>query len=71
MLIDDYSLRNYLRKILDTKTRNQIVKEIQGKGYKFHQYNIDRFLAGKPVSLDTAKKLDNYVYRHFNGMPPI
>jgi len=70
MLIDDYSLRNYLRKILQTKTRNQIVIEIKERGEKMHQYNIDRFLLGKPVSLDTAKKLDNYVYRYFNGMPP-
>ena len=63
MYIDDYSLRAYLREALKTKTRNQIVKEIQGRGEKFHQYNIDRILLGKDVSLETAKKLDKYIYR--------
>jgi hypothetical protein len=63
MLIDDHSLRDYLLEALKTRTRNQIVKEIQGRGEKFHQYNIDRFLQGKDVSLETAKKLDKYIYR--------
>jgi hypothetical protein len=63
MLIDDHSLRNHLRDALKTRTRNQIVKEIQGRGETFHQYNIDRFLQGKDVSLETAKKLDKYIYR--------
>jgi hypothetical protein len=63
MYIDDYSLRAYLKEALKTRTRNQIVKEIQGRGEKFHQYNIDRFLQGKDVSLETAKKLDKYIYR--------
>jgi hypothetical protein len=63
MLIDDYSLRDCLREALKTRTRNQVVKEIKGRGEKFHQYNIDRFLAGKDVSLETAKKLDKYIYR--------
>lgn len=63
MYIDDYSLRAYLREALKTKTRNQIVKEIQGRGEKFHQYNIDRFLSGKDVSLESVKKLDKYIYR--------
>jgi hypothetical protein len=63
MLIDDYSLRAYLREALQTRTRNQVVKEIKGRGEKFHQYNIDRFLSGKDVSLETAKKIDKYIYR--------
>ena len=63
MLIDDHSLREYLLEALKTRTRNQIVKEIQGRGEKFHQYNIDRFLQGKDVSLETAKKLYKYIYR--------
>ena len=63
MLIDDHSLREYLLEALKTRTRNQIVKEIQGRGEKFHQYNIDRFLLGKDVSLETAKKIDKYIYR--------
>jgi hypothetical protein len=63
MLIDDHSLREYLLEALKTRTRNQIVKEIQGRGEKFHQYNIDRFLQGKDVSLETVKKLDKYIYR--------
>lgn len=63
MFVDDYSLRAYLREALKTRTRNQIVKEIKGRGEKFHQYNIDRFLQGKDVSLETVKKLDKYIYR--------
>ena len=63
MLIDDYNLRACLIEALKTRTRNQVVKEIKGKGEKFHQYNIDRFLAGKDVSLETAKKIDKYIYR--------
>jgi hypothetical protein len=63
MLIDDYNLRACLLEALKTRTRNQVVKEIKGKGEKFHQYNIDRFLAGKDVSLETAKKIDKYIYR--------
>ena len=63
MLIDDYNLRVSLIEALKTRTRNQIVKEIQGRGETFHQYNIDRFLQGKDVSLETAKKLDKYIYR--------
>lgn len=70
MFIDDYSLRGYLRKILEAKTRNQIVTEIKERGHKMHQYNLDRFLLGKPVSLETAKKLDAFVYRFYNGLPP-
>jgi hypothetical protein len=63
MLIDDHSLRNYLREALKTRTRNQIVKDIQSRGETFHQYNIDRFLKGKDISLETAKKIDKYLYR--------
>jgi hypothetical protein len=63
MFIDDYNLRACLIEALKTRTRNQVVKEIKGRGEKFHQYNIDRFLAGKDVSLETAKKLDKYIYR--------
>ena len=63
MEINDTELRKKLNALLRTRTRNQIVKEIQGRGEKFHQYNIDRFLQGKDVSLETAKKLDKYIYR--------
>ena len=63
MLIDDYNLRACLLEALKTRTRNQVVKEIKGRGEKFHQYNIDRFLQGKDVSLETAKKIDKYIYR--------
>lgn len=70
MFIDDYSLRGHLRKILTMRTRNQIVQDIKERGEKMHQYNIDRFLQGKPIGLETAKKLDKYVYRFYNGLPP-
>lgn len=59
--INDDLLRDKLIKILSIKSRNQIVKEIKLTGEKMHQYNIDRFIDRKPVSLETLKKLDLYV----------
>ena len=61
MYIKDEELRKNLQLLLISKTRNQIVQEIKADGVKMHQYNIDRFLANKSVSLDTVKKLDKYV----------
>lgn len=61
MYIKDEELRKNLQLLLLSKTRNQIVQEIKADGVKMHQYNIDRFLANKSVSLDTVKKLDKYV----------
>lgn len=63
MLINDITLRAYLIEVLKTRTRNQIVKEIKSNHQKFHQYNIDRFMQGKDVSIETAKKLDDYIQR--------
>jgi hypothetical protein len=59
--IKDELLRDRLKHILLLKSRNQVVKEIKENGYKMHQYNLDRFLQNKPVSLDTLKKIDEYV----------
>jgi hypothetical protein len=59
--INDDLLRDKLLKILSIKSRNQVVKEIKLAGEKMHQYNIDRFIQRKPVSLETLKKLDLYV----------
>jgi hypothetical protein len=64
MYIKDEELRNALKTILLTKSRNQIVEEIKAKGDKFHQYHIDRFLESKPTNLETLKKLDKYVSKH-------
>lgn len=64
MFINDVQLRKALVRIMLTKTRNQIVNEIKETGNKFHQYNIDRFIQGKPVSIETLKKLDNYVNKN-------
>jgi uncharacterized protein involved in tolerance to divalent cations len=64
MFINDDKLRKELVRIMLTKTRNQIVNEIKANGNKFHQYNIDRFVQGKPVSIETLKKLDNYVNKN-------
>jgi hypothetical protein len=64
MFINDVQLRKALVRIMLTKTRNQIVNEIKATGNKFHQYNIDRFVQGKPVSIETLKKLDNYVNKN-------
>lgn len=63
MYIDDGGLRKQLVMLLRTKTRNQIVQDIKLKTGKFHQYQIDKFLQGKDITLSTAIKLDEYLLR--------
>lgn len=62
--IKDQELRDQIINVLKFKSRNQIVKTIQEDGDKFHQYHIDRFLAGDDVSLSTLKKLNQYIAKH-------
>jgi hypothetical protein len=61
MLIQDEQLRIEVKKLLASKTRNSIVKEIQDKGSKFHFFQLTNFLEGKDVSLSTLKKIDYYI----------
>lgn len=63
MYINDTDLRNKLKEVLRTKTRNQIVTEIKNRTGKFHQYQIDKFIKGNDVSLNTAIKIDEYLLR--------
>ena len=63
MLIQDEQLRIEVKKILMLKTRNSIVKEIQGEGNKFHFFQLTNFLEGKDVSLSTLKKIDKYIQK--------
>jgi hypothetical protein len=63
MYVNDTDLRNKLKEVLKTKTRNQIVTEIKNRTGKFHQYQIDKFLQGNDVSLNTAIKIDEYLLR--------
>lgn len=63
MYIDEGGLRKQLDILLRTKTRNQIVQDIKSKTGKFHQYQIDKFLQGKDITLSTAIKLDEYLLR--------
>lgn len=63
MTINEGELRKQLRQVLNTKTRNQIVQDIKSRTGKFHQYQIDKFLQGKDVTLSTAIKLDEYILR--------
>jgi len=63
MHIQDHDLRLELNKILAFKKRNQVVKEIQSKGFKFHFFQLTNFLQGKDVSLSTLKKIDYFVNR--------
>lgn len=63
MYVNDTDLRNKLKEVLRTKTRNQIVTDIKTRTGKFHQYQIDKFLKGHDVSLNTAIKLDEYILR--------
>jgi hypothetical protein len=73
MYIDDGGLRKQLVMLLRTKTRNQIVQEIKSNTGKFHQYQIDKFLQGKDVTLCTVVKLDNYISReiYLNNLEPV
>ena len=63
MYIDETELRNKLKEVLRSKTRNQIVLDIKSKTGKFHQYQIDKFLQGKDITLSTAIKLDEFLLR--------
>jgi hypothetical protein len=73
MYIDEGGLRKQLEILLRTKTRNQIVQEIKSNTGRFHQYQIDKFLQGKDVTLCTVVKLDNYVSReiYLNNLEPL
>lgn len=73
MYIDEGGLRKQLEMLLRTKTRNQIVQEIKSNTGKFHQYQIDKFLQGKDVTLCTVIKLDNYISReiYLNNLEPV
>jgi hypothetical protein len=64
MNINDIELRNKMREVLKSKTRNQIAEEIKQKTGKFHPFQIQNFLDGKDVALSTAVKLDEYIIRH-------
>jgi hypothetical protein len=64
MNINDIELRNKMREVLKSQTRNQIAEEIKEKTGKFHPFQIQNFLDGKDVALSTAIKLDEYVIRH-------
>lgn len=63
MTINEEELREQLRQVLKTKTRNQIVTDIKKRTGKFHQYQIDKFLQGNDITLSTAIKLDEYILR--------
>ncbi len=73
MYVDEGGLRKQLEILLRTKTRNQIVQEIKSNTGRFHQYQIDKFLQGKDVTLCTVIKLDNYVSReiYLNDLEPL
>jgi hypothetical protein len=73
MYVDEGGLRKQLEMLLRTKTRNQIVQEIKSNTGRFHQYQIDKFLQGKDVTLCTVIKLDNYVSReiYLNDLEPL
>ena len=64
MNINDIELRNKMRQVLKSQTRNQIAEEIKEKTGKFHPFQIQNFLDGKDVALSTAIKLDEYLIRH-------
>ena len=55
------SLRTELLKVLCVQTRNQVVKDIQSRGRKFHQFQIDKFLRGEDVKLSTLEKIQEFI----------
>ena len=61
MYINDKELKVKLKSILQLKTKNSVVTAIREKGHKFQQYNLDCFLNGKAVSIETLKKIDQFV----------
>lgn len=63
MHINDIELRNKMREVLKSKTRNEIAEEIKEKTGKFHPFQIQNFLDGKDVALSTVIKLDEYLIR--------
>ena len=63
MTINEEELRKQLMQVLKTTTRHQIVTDIKKRTGKFHQYQIDKFLQGKDITLSTAIKLDEYILR--------
>lgn len=64
MNINDIELRNKIREVLKSRTRNQITEDIKKRTGKFHHFQIDNFLNGKDVQLSTAIKLDEYIIRN-------
>jgi hypothetical protein len=69
MYINDKGLRDRLKELLLIKTRNQIVIEMKSQGVKMHQYTIDKFMDGKPISLYSLKKIDNYIFNTSFKLP--
>jgi hypothetical protein len=65
MYIRDEDLRKELKRILKTKTKNQVVTAIRSKGEKFQQYHIDNFLRGASINIDTLHKIEKYVIENF------
>lgn len=61
MYIQDDLIRDKLTKLLENRTKNEIVQTIKQTGLKFHQYNLDRFLQKKDINLSTLKKLEKYI----------
>lgn len=64
MYINDSVLREKLLEMLKTRTKNEIVQAIKANGFKFHQFQIDKFLQGKDVNIGTLKKIEKYVLIH-------
>lgn len=69
MYINDKGLRERLKELLLIKTRNQIVRDMKSQGLKMHQYTIDKFMDGKPISLYSLKKIDNYISQNSFKIP--
>lgn len=73
MYINDTDLRKQLNILLRTKTRNSIVREIKASTGKFHQFQLDKFLQEKDVTLTTLSKIDRYVTKeiYLSNLEPL
>jgi len=64
MYIKDEELRDAIKEILKTKTKNYIVSSIRKTGVKFQQYNLDNFMRGASVNIETLHKIEKFVLQN-------
>jgi hypothetical protein len=54
-------LRQRIRGILKSESKNKIVQAIKNDKTKFHQFTLDRFIFEDDVKISTITKIDDYI----------